>query len=75
MIEKLRLKSSDEKAEIYGCCNHASHVTFLDLLFYPCMLLRLSFCCFFSFLVLSNLPYVIFVYYSWVDGTEIKDTN
>ena len=39
---------------VFGCCNHASHVTFLDLLFSPCMLQRLSFCCFFPFLVLSN---------------------
>ena len=39
---------------IFGCCNHASHVTFLDLLFSPCMLQRLSFSCFFPFLVLSN---------------------
>ena len=39
---------------VFGCCNHASHVTFLDLPFSPCMLQRLSFCCFFPFLVLSN---------------------
>ena len=64
-------------AAIVGCCNHASHVTFLDLLFSPCILQRLSFCCFFPFLVLSNyiVCYLCIMYYSCVDGTEIKDTN
>ena len=41
-------------SHVIGCCNHASYVTFLDLLFSPCMLQRLSFCCFIPFLVLSD---------------------
>ena len=52
-------------------CNHASHVSFLDLPLFSCMIQRLSFCYFFPFLVLSNCT----VYYSFVDGTEIKDFN
>ena len=45
----------------FGCCNHASHVTFLDLLLSPCMLQRLSCCCFFPFLVLSN--YTVYCFF------------
>ena len=65
---------NSHQLNVNGCedCNHASHVTFLDLLFSPCMLQRLSFCCFFPFLVLSNYAVCYLCYYSCADDTKGK---